>query len=578
MSLSAALQIGRSALTASQLGLQVTGNNMANAATPGYSRQVAYLEPIRGVGSGVSGSVGRGVGVSDIRRQVDQALEARLRGGLADEAKSSQQYQTLSQLESILGELGDNDISSELSSFFNAWSERANQTQSSSVVIQQGDRLAQHIRRVREDFVNQRALMDRQLGALSDSADSLLNSISDLNQAISDAEVGGTEASALRDQRDSYLSELGKLIDINVVELPGGMTDVLVGSTPIILNGQSRGLELKRETNGTETRVSISIRANGQELPVTSGQIGALLEDRDTAVDATLDSLDDLAANLIFEINKVHSTGSNLKGFTSSTGELSLAAADRTRALNDPANTTLAGLPFAARNGGFEIQVKQLSSNTTRTVRIDVNLDGITTAGAQGFGDDTSPEDIRAALAAIPGLSATFTPEGKLDIRAQAGFEFSFANDTSGALAVLGVNSYFSGTGAGTIAVRQELAADPSRLAVGRTVNGTFVENGSAMEIVGLQARTIDNLGGRTFQAAWGDTSTSVGSRTAAAGTAADAAGMVRAGLEAQRAAVSGVSIDEESLNLLSYQRQYQGAARLISVTDQMFQTLIQLV
>jgi flagellar hook-associated protein 1 len=578
MSLSATMNIGRSALTASQLGLQVTGNNMANAATPGYSRQIATMSPIRGVGAGASGSAGRGVQVTDIRRQIDEAVQTRLRSGLADEAASTQQFQTMSQLEAILGELGENDLSSELSRFFNSWSERANQTKSSSVVVQQGERLAQYMQRVRSDFVNQRGLLDRQLGAMVESADTILNKVGDLNTAIADAEVSGAEAGALRDERDTALNELGMLLDISAVEQPGGMVDVLIGSTPIMLNGRSRGLELRRESDGTTSRVAVSVRASGQELDVRSGQVGALIRDRGGAIDSTIDNLDQLASQLIFEINRIHSTGANLKGLSGATGELTITADDRARALNDPANATFAGLPFEARNGGFFINVKQTSTGQMQSVRVNVDLDGIDAAGLPGTADDTSAEDIRAALGAIPGLTATFTPDGRLDLRAAAGFEFSFSEDSSGTLAVLGMNTYFRGTGADNIAVRDELSRDPNALATGRVIDGTFRENGNALEIVRLQNRDVQGLGARTFQAAWSDTATAIGSQTAAAKTNAEAASLVRAGLEAQRAGVSGVSLDEESINLLAYQRQYQGAARLISVADEMFQTLASLI
>ncbi len=95
--------------------------------------------------------------------------------------------------------------------------------------------------------------------------------------------------------------------------------------------------------------------------------------------------------------------------------------------------------------------------------------------------------EVRAALDAVGGISATWSPEGKLRVTADAGFEFSFEDDTSGVLAVMGVNSYFAGSTAGDIAVRQDLVSDPTKLMVGRVVNGTFVENGNALEFVKLQ-------------------------------------------------------------------------------------------
>ena len=73
------------------------------------------------------------------------------------------------------------------------------------------------------------------------------------------------------------------------------------------------------------------------------------------------------------------------------------------------------------------------------------------------IGDDTSVEDIRAQLDAVPGVSATFDASGKLQITADAGNSFSFSKDTSGSLAVLGVNSFFTGDSAADIAVREDV-------------------------------------------------------------------------------------------------------------------------
>lgn len=577
MSLTAALQIGRSALNASQVGLQVAGNNMANAATPGYSRQVMYLESMRPDGSGRI-YLGRGVQIRDVRRQVDEALNNRLLIGVADEAAANHRLNVIAQLESTLNELSGNDLSSELTGFFTAWSERANGTKSDALVVQQGGKIASFVQKLRGELTDQRNQIDGQLGALVTRADQLTTTIAQINAEIAQAEAGETTASTLRDQRDLALGELSQIIDITTVEQPSGAVDVLVGSTPIVLAGESRGLQIKRRVNGSEVNVTVSTRANDQTLNASSGQIGALLEGRTTDVDGAISKLDAVTSRLIFEVNKLHSTGRNERQMTSALGTLAVGTLDRTRALNDTNNTTTAGLPYQAANGGFYVQVKQTSTGQERMVRVDVDLDGLTAAGTPGFADDTSAEDIRAALAAIPGLNATFTSDGRLDVRAAQGFEFSFSEDSSGALAVLGVNSFFSGKNASDIAMDAGLAADPSRLASGRMINGQFVSNGTAMNLVALQDRGLAELNGRSMSGSWQDSVQAVAVRTASADGELQAATIVRESLDAQRAAISGVSVDEEAINLMQYQRQYQGAARLISIADEMMQTLIQLV
>src|SRR5215510_8304754 len=106
MPLSSALQIGRSALSASQVAIAITGNNFANAATPGYSRQIVGLVPTRDARFG-NAFIGRGVEISGINRQVDSALQARLWDGISRQASAGVDMQLLSQVESTLNELSD---------------------------------------------------------------------------------------------------------------------------------------------------------------------------------------------------------------------------------------------------------------------------------------------------------------------------------------------------------------------------------------------------------------------------------------------------------------------------------------
>jgi flagellar hook-associated protein 1 FlgK len=333
-----------------------------------------------------------------------------------------------------------------------------------------------------------------------------------------------------------------------------------------------------REEVGGQVEVRIVVEEDGDPLPVTGGKIGGLLSSRDGTIDVVAGQLDDLAAQLIFEINKLHSTGVNKDGFTRLEAALQIPIADRTIALNDPNNQTLADLPFAAVNGGFYVNVRNESTGSSEQVFIEVDLDGLTNTGAAGFDDDTSADDLRVALDGIDGLNASWGADGSLVIESQPGFTFSFQDDTSGALAVLGVNTYFTGTDASSIAVRQSLIDDPESLALGRFVDGQFVENGAAKEVAGLQTRTLDSLGRRSITGYWLDAVQGVATTSNAARTEAQAAQLVRESLEQQRSAVSGVSLDEESINLLNFQRQFQGAARLVTVADEMLQELISLI
>ncbi len=579
MSLSAALSIGRSALSASQLGIQVTSNNMANASTPGYSRQRAIIESISGDRSIGGGGAGRGVRVGVVRRDVDAAINSRLTAAGADAAAAAVQERIFRQLESALGELGENDLSNELSGFFRVWSERANETKSSSSVIQQADRMARFCGKLRGDLTDQRAQIDESVAVTVERANQLIANIAELNKVISTSESGGSPANSLRDQREQAIDELSTLVDVSTIDRGLGGFDVMVGSAPVVLGDRSKSLEVGKISTPEGTRIVVqTVGDDSQQLEVRAGELGSLLLNRTGVLETTIGRLDRLVSQMIFEVNRLHSTGTNATGLRASSGTVAFAVDQRTRSLNDPTNDVTNLQPFKASNGGFMVNVRDRATGGMQTVRVNVDLDGIDATGATGTGDDTSVEDIRAALAAIPGLSAEFGPDGKLRVTAAEGFDFSFSDDTSGALAVLGMNAFFTGNDAADVAVNAELMADSSKLLTGRMVNGSFVENGTALELARLQERAATGLGGLTFADHWRDTSQMVGGGAAESAINATARAMVRDSLQSQRDAISGVNIDEESIGLLDFQRQYQAAARVISTVDQMTQTLLGMI
>lgn len=565
MSLTSTINIARSALTTSQLGLQVSSMNMANAANPSYTRQIAMLQAIRGRVSDPY-QIGQGVAVTEVRRQIDDALQRRLWAGNSAEFASAQQYGVLSQLETILNEGTEFDMSSQLSGFFNTWTEATTLLDSAATVRNQGEALASFIRNMRSDLVTQRRQIEDQIDAQVLRADAILDEIAGINRTISENEIGDAEASGLRDSRDALVTELSQLIDVTVVETNSGSYDIYSGSTPIIQGARNRGIEISRVTddNGVLS-VRVEIAADSTPLPVTGGSIGGLLASREGAIDATLEKLDTLSAQLIFEVNKLHSTGINADWLTTTGATLQVATGDQTLALNDPNNDSFADLPFAAVNGGFTITVRN-ANGSTETRRIDVDLDGLN-------GDDTSAEDIRAALNGIDGINASFDSSGKLQISSDSGYSFSFSEDSSGALAVMGVNSFFTGENASDIAVREGV-----EVMLGRMEGDQFVANGTAKLIGGLGDEAVDGLNGLGLKKFWSQHGTDIATQSASARNKANADSLIRESLDAQRASVSGVSIDEESINLLTYQRQYQGAAQVISTAQQMFDTLLALL
>lgn len=560
MGLNGALQIGQSALMASQAAIQVAGNNMANAATPGYHRQVASVTPSRDERIGFNSFVGTGVRLQTISRVVDTALQARVRGAISREAGTSIDQRFLASIESLQNELSDNDLSTRLSEFFNSFSELANNPNDDavrSVVLRQAGGLAGHINSLRGEYVRVREEVDRSLGASIQAADGLLNQIASINAEITQTEQGAAQANGLRDRRDALVDELSGFLDISTVEQPNGAMDVFVGSIPIVLAGGSRGVELRTTSQNGETVVELRLRSDGSLLEPDDGSIGALFRQRDETVDPAIDQIDTFTKELIFQVNKIHSQGQGNEGWSDVTGLVKLASA--TTALNADATEA----PFSFSNGAFKLHVTNTTTGLRETAQILVDpstmslTDLVTAINASGLSN----------------VTASVTSTNELRLTAAGGYELSFSDDSSGALAALGVNALFAGSDASDIEVNSIILDNPELLATAKDhIEGS---NGAALDMVALQDLSIAALGNRSLRGYWLAAVNDHAVRTSAANDEADGARLVRESLEAQAESVSGVSVDEEAIDLLSFQRQFQAAARYITVIDEAMQTLL---
>src|SRR6476646_12247802 len=193
MSLLGTLQVGQSALAVQQAALQVTGNNIANAGNADYTRQVANLAPSPDQKLRPGMFIGTGVDLTGIKRQVDDALNARIRSSVADNQSADTTQQWLGRVEATFNELSDDDLSTQLSTFFNSWSDLANKPQDiglRQIVIQNGDSLAGSIRDIRTQLDGVRSDMDKRLTTVAQDANSLVDQVAYLNEKIHTSHAG----------------------------------------------------------------------------------------------------------------------------------------------------------------------------------------------------------------------------------------------------------------------------------------------------------------------------------------------------------------------------------------------------
>src|SRR5204863_9818074 len=211
-----------------------------------YTRQVANTSPTKDRQIGPGMFVGTGVQLDSVRRQIDEALESRLRGSVSDSISADTAQQWLGRIEAVFNELGDDDLSTRLSTFFASWSNLANKPQDMGmrqVVLQEGANVASWFNELRTQFGSLQKDADDRLTALVKDGDALASQVANLNGKIVTAEGGGAgQANALRDQRDAALKQLAKLVDLRTVVQENGTVNAYIGSEPLVLGGDSRAL------------------------------------------------------------------------------------------------------------------------------------------------------------------------------------------------------------------------------------------------------------------------------------------------------------------------------------------------
>jgi flagellar hook-associated protein 1 len=335
---------------------------------------------------------------------------------------------------------------------------------------------------------------------------------------------------------------------------------VYAGGDFLVSEGISRPVKVVETTDRGLAVADIETVETGSKLNPASGELHGLLTVRDTALGGFLDSLDSFVGTLAFEFNKVFASGQGLNGYTDLT---SLSRVDSAALPLDAA-----GLPFDPVNGSFQVMVYDRKTKLTHTTDIPVDLDGI--------GADTSLSSLAAQLDAIDGISARVTSEGALSIRSDSpDQEFALAHDTSGLLAALGVNIFFTGSTASSLGVNAAIKSDPAKFAASSEGIGADTTNAEAL--AQFFEKPLDSQNGASISVLYDRLVSGVTQASSVASSMAEGAGVFQQTPQAQKDATSGVSLDEEAIRMMAYQKSFQASARFISVLSDLLDQLVKL-
>ena len=533
--------------------------------TPGYIRQ----ELIQSTGPAVLvGGVLLGYGVrgNGVVQKFDDFTATQLRETLSNLESSKALDDIYSQIESVFSELSDNDLSTKLSDFSGSIQDVLNQPGNTSLrrlVVERGKSLSSDIRTVNTQLVDLQAKLNQGIRDSANEINRLTERIAKLNTKIVEIEGGGaiqSDAVGLRDERVQLLNELAGIVDIRASEQSSGSVTVFVGGEYLVSDGLQRKVNVATTQNEEGASLEIRLSDTDSPLQVSSGRLKGLYGARDSAAGTAFRDLDQFARDLIAQFNLIHSQGQGLVGFSSVTG--TNGADDTTAALD------LAGLPIDIKNGEFEVQVIDSLSGLTKTHVVRVQLNGGT--------DDSSLEDVTAALDAIAGISATLTSDGKLRVEADSDkITFAFQNDSTNFLASAGINTFFQGDSAATISVNDILVGDPRMFAASNTGVGGGTDN--ALKLAQAFDEPLEQLNGRSIKQSYEDLVVRTTQDINVQSGVTEGLENYYKVLEGKLLGITGVNLDEEAVKMIFYQRAFQASSRVIQASNELLDALMNL-
>jgi flagellar hook-associated protein 1 FlgK len=322
MGLSAAMEIGKNGLNVYRVAQEVTGENIANVNTPGYSRQKVVLEtapPTTANGF----PLGTGVKITAIERYYDGLLQQQLVNAQTTQGFDTTKSTVLQQIEPTFNEITNDGIGTAVTNYFNAWQDLSlNPTGSAErqVLLTRSQILADNFHSVSKALNDTISIQNASLVPLTDSINNTLKSIAQINGQIKLTELVSGNANEIRDQRDQLVRDLSKQIGITFTENSDGTTDIKYadGGAALVTGATAGSFSLTNNvvTGLYDVNLTPAGGAAAALVTPTTGQLGATMALRDTIIPGYLTQVDTLAKSIIDAVNTQHSAGFSPTGVT----------------------------------------------------------------------------------------------------------------------------------------------------------------------------------------------------------------------------------------------------------------------
>jgi len=560
MGLLDSLSIGMRGLNASQRAIDVTGQNISNANTEGYSRKRVNLQS-DAINDPVYGEKGLGVEVTEIDRIRDQFLDRQTWEAMGEKGYDTQLDTAYTRIGNILKEPSEDGLAAKMNAFWASWQDLANNPADASAreaVKSSANVMIDTFQSVYKQIQDYGLSMNNPLQEATKQVNDLTDQIYNLNQQISDAEsTKGAKANDSRDQRDLLVRRLSSMVDVQTIEDGNGRLIITSGGNLMV--GPSGALKI--ETYGVDKTLSNGDKASELRIRFSdsrrafdprSGELKGIMDARSKVLSTYMDSLNSLASSIVQQVNDQHELGYT-KNHTTGVPFFDPAKISAgTMALSDAIVTSSDNI--AAAEGGKIVDVASFAP-----------VGGIPPVGNPVLDLKTTNPTYRD----LADKSVTVTLSDGTVLQEGAGADY-VVDPELGTIKFLNYARYSAGD-----AINVQFKYNTT----GYSGDG----NGqNALLVAGLRLKNalVPNTDGTLTQSVSTFYSATIGrlgieqNQNKSRLTTKDS---LIAQMDSEQATTSGVSLDEEMTNMIKFENSYRASAKYITTVSQMMDVLMQL-
>lgn len=620
------LSTGVSALLTNQRRLDVTSHNVANANTPGYSRQLAEVSPQKAQYFGV-GYIGNGVKIDTIRRRYDQFVSGRVRSSQSEKKRLDTFHKLASSIDNVLAD-PKAGLSPALHDFYAALQDVSNNPTSIPVrqsLLSRADVLTRRFHTLENHIDSLEKRVNNTVKNSVIDINTLAQSIAKVNHRIVTANGMTNEAppNDLLDKRDHLIDELSKQVAVSVTEQDDSSYNVFIGNGQALVIGNHASQLHVQQQPFNARRLGVALGQTVVTNQLNGGVLGGALDARRETIDHAQNTLGRVALGLADSVNAQHHNGTDLKGRpgedffsieppdvranVSNNGTASVAAS-----LVDPAKLTgknyilrYDGSAWSALNSDNNASVPLSGSGTASNPFVLAGMK-ITVGSGVASGDSylirptaaaarTISVEVNdpAAVAAAAPIRTTSSPDntGGAKISAGAVVDANNPDFLNTATITFTSPSRYSINGSGDYAYHDSepiiINGTQINLTGSPAVGDTFTvepntggtgDNRNALALSDLQTKGVLNDGTASVGDAYNQLVADIGTQTRRTEANKEAAQALYHHAKNVKESVSGVNLDEEAANMVRFQQGYRAAARMIGVSQTVFDSLINAV